>query len=153
VADGLLSILGAVAEHDGADFVRGTLSLGAAAVALAWHEISAAALLYVMAVWVIATALFRIRHTLGSRHGLLVKGLLAFLDLTAVAAGVAGLIAPGAAADSVLVNIALFQIINGVSIVGHGLRATARTKPATRQVRGTQRGHPRQPVAGGHEAG
>jgi uncharacterized membrane protein HdeD (DUF308 family) len=122
-------------------------------VALAWHEISAVALLYVMSVWVIATALFRIRHTFGPRHGLLVKGLLVFLDLTAVAAGMAGLIAPGAGADSVLVNIAIFQIINGLSIVGHGLRPTATTTPATRQVRGSQRGHPRQPMAAGQEAG
>jgi uncharacterized membrane protein HdeD (DUF308 family) len=153
VADGLLSFLGALAEQDGADVVRGTVSLGAAAVTLAWREVSAVALLYVMAVWVIAMALFRIRHTIESRTGLLVKGLQLFLDLAAVAAGVAALIAPGEGANSVLVNVAIFQIINGLGIVGLGLRATATEPDAARRIRGNQGGHPRRPAAAGHDAG
>jgi uncharacterized membrane protein HdeD (DUF308 family) len=154
MGDGLLSVLGAIAEQDGADFVRGAVSLGAAAVILAWRDVSAIALLYVMALWVITMALFRIRHGIDSRNGLLVKGLLLFLDLTAVAAGVAALIAPGEGATSVLINIAIFQIINGLSIVGRGMRAAAAKPDTTRQAGGRRAGgSPPRPAAAGHDGG
>jgi uncharacterized membrane protein HdeD (DUF308 family) len=129
VADGLLSLLGSFVDRDVADFLQGALSLGVAAIALMWRDLSAVALIYVMGMWVIAMAGFRVRHALESRKGVLAKALLVLLALPALAGGITALIAPIAGLNSVLTDIAIFQIINGVGMVGLGMRA-AHSKPA-----------------------
>jgi uncharacterized membrane protein HdeD (DUF308 family) len=108
-ADGLLSIVGAFAERDGAGLVQGLVSLTAAGAALVWRDTSAMVLVYVMAVWVIVMALFRVRTAIESRNGLLVKGLIVLLALLSVTGGVTALLSPGEGASSVLVNVAIFK--------------------------------------------
>jgi uncharacterized membrane protein HdeD (DUF308 family) len=125
-ADGVLSILGSFAERDLATLVHGVVGLVLAAAALAWRDVSATVLVYVIAVWVIVMAMFRVRSAVNSHKTSLLKALLVLLALPSISAGVGALLSPGPGAPSVLIDIAIFQIISGLTIVGVALRAAPR---------------------------
>jgi uncharacterized membrane protein HdeD (DUF308 family) len=128
IADGLLSILAGLAEHDRVSFVHGGLSLAVAAAALAWRDMSATVLVYVIATWVILMALFRVRGAVNSQKTHPLKALLVLLAVPSVAGGVTAFLSPVQGANSVLIDIAIFQIINGLVIVGFALRAAPASK-------------------------
>jgi uncharacterized membrane protein HdeD (DUF308 family) len=123
-ADGVLSMVGALSGAARVGVLQGMVSAGVAAVALAWPDISAVALLYVLAAWVTVMALFRLRNAVQSTSKLWVKCLLALPALLAIGGGVMAFISPAEGAGSVLINIAIFQIINGAGIIGSGQRSS-----------------------------
>jgi uncharacterized membrane protein HdeD (DUF308 family) len=134
VADGLLSILVALTERDGLSFLRGAVSLTVATAALAWRDMSGIILVYVIAVWVILMAVFRIRGAVHSKRAQLLKAVLVLLALPSVAGGLVAVLSPSQGATSVLMDIAIFQIINGLVIVGFALRAAPAPKAFATQA-------------------
>jgi uncharacterized membrane protein HdeD (DUF308 family) len=128
-ADGLLSMLRSLAERDVARLVRGLIGVALAAATLAWRDVSAVVLVYVIAVWVIVMALFRVRGAVTSHRTNVLKAVLVLLALPSVGSGVTAVLSPGDGAPSVLMDIAVFQVINGLTIVGFALRTSSRATP------------------------
>jgi uncharacterized membrane protein HdeD (DUF308 family) len=135
-ADGFLSILTSFAERDAASFAHGIVGLAVAAAGIAWRDVSATILVYVIAAWVILMALLRIRSAVASHRAHLLKAVLVVLAVPSVGGGVTAVLSPGEGASSVLIDIAVFQIISGLTIVGFALRApqSATVEPASRNL-------------------
>jgi uncharacterized membrane protein HdeD (DUF308 family) len=123
-ADGMLSVLAAVAERDAASLAHGLAGLTLAAAVIAWRDVSATILVYVIAVWVVVMALLRIRSAVSSHKAHLLKAVLVLLAVPSVAGAVTAVLSPGDGASSVLIDIAVFQIINGLTIIGFALRTS-----------------------------
>ena len=85
---------------------------------------SATILVYVIAVWVVVMALLRIRSAVASHKAHLLKAVLVLLATPSLGSAVTAALSPGEGASSVLVDMAVFQIINGLTIVGLALRAS-----------------------------
>jgi uncharacterized membrane protein HdeD (DUF308 family) len=117
---------------------RRAVSLAVATAALAWRDMSGIILVYVIAVWVILMAVFRIRGAVHSKRAQLLKAVLVLLALPSVAGGLVAVLSPSQGATSVLMDIAIFQIINGLvddqAIVGFALRAAPAPKAFATQA-------------------
>jgi uncharacterized membrane protein HdeD (DUF308 family) len=113
---------------------RRAVSLAVATAALAWRDMSGIILVYVIAVWVILMAVFRIRGAVHSKRAQLLKAVLVLLALPSVAGGLVAVLSPSQGATSVLMDIAIFQIINGLVIVGFALRAAPAPKAFATQA-------------------
>jgi uncharacterized membrane protein HdeD (DUF308 family) len=122
--DGMLSVLASIAERDAACLAHGLAGLAVATAVIEWRDVSATILVYVIAVWVVVMALLRIRSAVSSHKAHLLKAVLVLLAMPSVGGAVNAALSPGEGASSVLVDIAVFQIINGLTIVGLALRAS-----------------------------
>jgi uncharacterized membrane protein HdeD (DUF308 family) len=124
VADGLLSLLGA-RGHGWQRAVEGIVGIATGACALLRPDLGRAALLSVLAVWVVVMGTLRLRAALRFDDRISVRWVPALLALLAIVAGSTALITPDRGLIGVMINIAVFPVLNGVALIAHPSERTA----------------------------
>jgi uncharacterized membrane protein HdeD (DUF308 family) len=103
--------------------IQATVDFAAATFAIAGRDLSRTTLLSILAVWVVTMAAFRLRDAVEiDDHRIKVHWLLAALALVAITAGAAGIAAPNDHVVPILINVWIFPIINGVSLIARSHR-------------------------------
>jgi uncharacterized membrane protein HdeD (DUF308 family) len=90
-------------------------------------ELSRMGLVVLLSLWVIAMGAFRLRDAVSFDGGIRANWVLVFLSMLAIVAGSEGLLAPDDAVLGVLINVWIFPILNGITLI----TAAARDDPAT----------------------
>ena len=122
VLDGLLALL-VVRGHPWQRAVEGVVGVAAGTFALLRPDLGRAALLTVLAVWVVVMGTLRLRAALLFADRVSVRWVPALLALLAIVAGSTALVTPDRGLTGVMINIAVFPILNGVALVaGRGAR-------------------------------
>jgi len=114
VADGMLSLLGARAWRRA---VEGIVGVATGAFVLLRPDLGRAALLSVLAVWVVVMGTLRLRAALRFEDRVSVRWVPALLALLAIVAGSTAFITPDRGLTGVMINIAVFPILNGVALI------------------------------------
>jgi uncharacterized membrane protein HdeD (DUF308 family) len=128
LVDGLLALaallLGGslVRERRGWLIVEGIAGIAAGVIAFVWPGITALVLLYLIAVWAIATGILEIAVAVWLRRELRGEWLLALGGVVSVVFGVFLIVRPGEGAIAVIWAIGVFAIVFGVALIGLGLR-------------------------------
>jgi uncharacterized membrane protein HdeD (DUF308 family) len=114
VVDGLLALL---VGRTWQRVAEGVVGVVAGASALLRPDLGRAALLAVLAVWVIVMGTLRLRAALRFADRVSVRWVPALLALLAVVAGATALLTPDRGLTGVMINIAVFPILNGVALI------------------------------------
>ena len=119
IVDGVFAIVsgvrgGEAGRRDWFLVVRGIAGILAGLIALAWPEISALALLIVIAAWAIVTGVVDIMAAYRLRHEIRGEWLLALGGIASIAFGVLLVLFPGAGALAVVWLIGAYAIVAGV---------------------------------------
>jgi uncharacterized membrane protein HdeD (DUF308 family) len=114
LVDGLLALL---VGRSWQRVVEAVVGIAAGAVALVRPDLGRAALLTVLAVWVVVMGTLRLRAALRFADRVTVRWVPALLSLLAVVAGATALVTPDRGLTGVMVNIAVFPILNGVALI------------------------------------
>src|SRR4029453_3509009 len=128
LVDGLLALAAALAGGRPASGRRGWLIFeGVAGVAVGvltfiWPEITTLVLLYLIAVWAIATGVLEVVPAVMLRRGLRGEWLLAAGGIISVLFGLFLVIRPGDGAIAVAWLIGLYAIIFGIALIALGFR-------------------------------
>jgi uncharacterized membrane protein HdeD (DUF308 family) len=123
IADGLLCLIVAIASRPRLGLVaQAVVSLAAGVGTFLVPALSWSALLYVLAIWVIVMGALRLRAALTFAETIRIQWFGAVTALLAIVAGSRVLIVPDAELSSVTINLAIFSIINGVSVIGAASR-------------------------------
>ncbi len=127
IVDGVLSSITAVGNRHlyprwGLVFLSGLLSVAVGIMAFVWTEITALALLFLVAAWAIVTGIFEIAAAIALRRELKGEGWLVLSGLLSVLFGTAVVIWPGAGALALIWLIAAYAIVFGITLIGLGFR-------------------------------
>jgi uncharacterized membrane protein HdeD (DUF308 family) len=126
-------LLGFAFRHDGPKahyLVSGLLSLIAGAVTLLFPGLSAVALYFLIGVWAVSTGVAELALAFFLRASSLHVGALVFAGVLSVLCGVALLALPAAGVLALLSLITAYAIVNGVFLVGAGIRMRSFFRPA-----------------------
>lgn len=74
-------------------------------------------LVVLLSLWVIAMGAFRLRDAFTFDGGIRANWVLVFLSMLAIVAGCEGLLAPNEAVVGVLINVWIFPILNGITLI------------------------------------
>jgi uncharacterized membrane protein HdeD (DUF308 family) len=112
--------------------VTGVLGVGAAIVTWVWPQITALSLLYVIAVWAIASGALQIAAAIRMRKVITNEFWLALAGIGSVVFGLLVLVFPGAGAIGIAWAIGWYAILFGLLLVmlGFRLRSLAPTQPS-----------------------
>lgn len=127
VIDGLLIIASAVIDrrqrpHWVALLVSGVLAVGIGVLAFVLPEVTALALLYLIAAWAVVTGLAEIVVAVRLRKVLTGEWLLIVAGVLAVAFGVLLFVFPGAGALAMVLWIGAYALVTGVLLIAFALR-------------------------------
>ena len=121
--DGLVSLAGLLGPRRSWTLaVQGIVGVAAGVFALARPEHSRAALVWVLAVWVVVMSAFRLRAAIDVGTAVTVRWVPAALALLGVVAGCSVLVAPERGLTSLMVNIAVFPVLHGVALIARAVR-------------------------------
>ena len=116
LVDGVLSVLGLIAgRRTWRLAVESLAGLAAGGFALAQPGASRLALLYVLALWVVVMGALRLRAAIEITDRFNVRWTAAILAVLAITAGSTVLVDPGLGHLGLMINIAVFPILNGVT--------------------------------------
>lgn len=101
---------------------RGLLGIGASVLVVVWPDISALALLYVIAFWAIATGIFQIAASIELRKLIDNEWFLALSGIASVAFGVLAIVFPGDGAVAIAWTIGIYAVAFGSLLIGLGIR-------------------------------
>jgi uncharacterized membrane protein HdeD (DUF308 family) len=128
LVDGLLALAALlmggslVRERRGWLIVEGIAGIAAGVIAFVWPGITALVLLYLIALWAIATGILEIAVAIWLRRELRGEWLLALAGVVSVLFGVFLIVRPSEGAVAVVWAIGVFAIVFGVTLIGLGLR-------------------------------
>jgi uncharacterized membrane protein HdeD (DUF308 family) len=111
--------------------VTGVLGVGAAIVTWVWPQITALSLLYVIAVWAIASGVLQIAAAIRMRKVITNEFWLALAGIGGVVFGLLVLVFPGAGAIAIAWAIGWYAILFGVLLVLLGFRLRSMRPMAT----------------------
>lgn len=119
IADGSLSLLGLFTAARGRWRLaaQGAVSLTVGVLALLRPAITATAMLYLLAVWVIVMAAFRLHNAVQITDRVRIAWVPAILSIMSIVAGAAALTYPIRDVQPVLINIGIFPILHGISLI------------------------------------
>jgi uncharacterized membrane protein HdeD (DUF308 family) len=106
--------------------VEGVAGILAGVITFAWPEVSALALLWIIAAWALVTGVLEIVAAVRLRREIEGEWLLAISGALSVAFGVMLVVWPAAGALAVVTLIGIYAIVFGVVLVGLGLRLRLR---------------------------
>jgi uncharacterized membrane protein HdeD (DUF308 family) len=117
--DGLLSLLALISwrQRFWQVLAQGVASLALGVVVFARPDLSRMALLYLLAAWVVVMAAVRLRTAVDFRNGVRIRWLPALLALLAVVGAGTVFVAPERGLASVMINLAVFAILNGIALI------------------------------------
>jgi uncharacterized membrane protein HdeD (DUF308 family) len=143
-ADGVLAIVSAVRRR-GTDrwwllLIEGLVGIAAGVLTLLWPDITALALLYVIAAWALVTGAFEIAAAIRLRKAISGEWLLALSGVLSIALGVLLILWPGPGALALVIWIGAYAFVFGALLFALGLRLKGLGSPR-------HRGHPAPGVA------
>lgn len=121
LADGILAIVSAI--RGGGDdrwwvlLLQGLAGIGAGVVTLLWPGITALALLYVIAAWVLVTGGFEVAAAIRLRKVINHEWLLALSGIASIALGVLLMMAPGPGALALVLWIGACALVSGTLLM------------------------------------
>ncbi|HEV7590757.1 MAG TPA: HdeD family acid-resistance protein [Longimicrobium sp.] len=129
-ADGVLAIVTAVRRR-GEDrwwvlVLQGALGIAAGVVTLFWPGITALALLYLIAAWLLVTGALEVAAAIRLRKVVTGEWLLALSGVLSVGLGVLLMVFPGTGALAVVLWIGAYAMVSGALLVALALRLRAR---------------------------
>jgi uncharacterized membrane protein HdeD (DUF308 family) len=135
-ADGVLAIVTAIRRR-GNDrwwmlLLEGLVGVTAGVLTLLWPGITALALLYVIAAWVLVTGAFEITAAIRLRKVITGEWILALSGIFSIALGVLLIVAPGPGALAVVIWIGAYAFVFGVLLFTLGLRLKGLGSPRNR---------------------
>jgi uncharacterized membrane protein HdeD (DUF308 family) len=107
----------------------GLVSIGAAAVAFLWPQITALALLALIALWAVVGGVAQIVAAVELRREITGEWLLALGGVLSIAFGVLMLIFPGAGALAIVSVIGIYSIVSGVLVTALGFKIRRLSTP------------------------
>jgi uncharacterized membrane protein HdeD (DUF308 family) len=128
LVDGLLALAALlvggrlVADRRGWLVVEGVAGIAAGVVSFLWPGITALVLLYLIAVWAIATGVLEVAVAIWLRRELRGEWLLALVGVLSVLFGVFLVVRPGEGAIAVVWALGIYALVFGVALVALGLR-------------------------------
>lgn len=132
-ADGVLALINGIRERRTNDrwwvlLLHGIAGIGAAAVTVLWPEITALALLYLIAAWALVIGGLEIAAAIRLRKVIEGEWLLILAGIAAVAFGVLLILFPGPGALAVVLWIGAYALVSGVllAVLAFRLRSWAR---------------------------
>jgi uncharacterized membrane protein HdeD (DUF308 family) len=119
IADATLAIATAVAgrTHRWRLLAQAAVDIGVVVAAIVHPDLTRRAALTVLAVWVVVMGALRLRDAFDFDGGVHVNGLLAVLALLAITAGAGAILAPDDSARVVIINVWIFTILRGVTLI------------------------------------
>ena len=102
--------------------LEGVLGIGAAVITVLWPEITALALIYVVAAWAMATGVLEIIAAVRLRKQIQNEWLLAAAGLSSIVMGVVLALWPGSGAVAIAWIIGAYALVFGVLLVGLAFR-------------------------------
>jgi uncharacterized membrane protein HdeD (DUF308 family) len=133
--DGVVSLFSAVRrarrhERWGALVLEGAAGIAAGILTLLWPQISALALLYVVAAWAVVTGVFEIAAAVRLRKEIRGEWLLALGGIVSIAFGALLVLLPGAGALALTLWIGAYALVFGATLIGLGVRLRLRQSHA-----------------------
>ena len=121
-ADGILAIISAIRRRGANDrwwviLIEGLMGVTVGVVTLLWFEMSALALLYVIAAWALVTGGLEIAAAIRLRKIMSGEWLLVLSGIASVAFGVLLTLFPGAGALAVVLWIGAYALVSGVLLI------------------------------------
>jgi uncharacterized membrane protein HdeD (DUF308 family) len=118
LVDGLVSFAGLLGPGRSWTLVaQGIVGIAVGVLAVARPEHSRAALVWVLAVWVVVMGAFRLRAAVDVGESVTVRWTPAVPALLGVVAGCTVLVHPDHGLPSLMVNIAVFPVLHGVAVI------------------------------------
>ena len=127
VTDAILAIATAVAagNHPWRLIAQAGVDIAVVVVALVRPDLTRSAVLTLLAVWVVVMGALRLRDAIEFDGGVRVDALLAVLALLAITAGAGAIVAPDDRINVVMINVWIFTILRGVTLIASRRPATA----------------------------
>ena len=134
LVDGVFGVVvaarvGRAGERWGWLLFDGLVSIGAAAVAFLWPQITALAFLALIALWTVVSGVAQIVAAVELRRVITGEWLLALSGVLSIAFGVLMLIFPGAGALAIVSMIGIYSIVSGVLLTALGFRIRPSSTP------------------------
>jgi uncharacterized membrane protein HdeD (DUF308 family) len=128
IADAILAAATAVADANCRWRLAAQAGVDVAVVivALVYRGFTRSAVLTLLAVWVVIMGAMRLRDAISFDDGVHVNGLLAALALLAIIAGAGAIVAPNENLEVVIVNVWIFTILRGVTLIASKRPASAK---------------------------
>ena len=126
-ADGILAIISAIRRRGANDrwwviLIEGLMGVTVGVVTLLWFEMSALALLYVIAAWALVTGGLEIAAAIRLRKIMSGEWLLVLSGIASVAFGVLLMLFPGAGALAVVLWIGAYALVSGMLLIVFSFR-------------------------------
>ena len=126
-ADGILAIISAIRRRGANDrwwvlLIEGLMGVTVGVVTLLWFEMSALALLYVIAAWALVTGGLEIAAAIRLRKVMTGEWLLVLSGIASVAFGVLLMLFPGAGALAVVLWIGAYALVSGALLIVFSFR-------------------------------
>ena len=126
-ADGILAIISAIRRRGANDrwwvlLIEGLMGVTVGVVTLLWFEMSALALLYVIAAWALVTGGLEIAAAIRLRKVITGEWLLVLSGIASVAFGVLLMLFPGAGALAVVLWIGAYALVSGALLIVFSFR-------------------------------
>jgi uncharacterized membrane protein HdeD (DUF308 family) len=127
LADGIGSLIAAwrhrgPSQHRAHHLLEGVLGLVIGVISLVWPDITALALLLLIAIWAITTGIVEISAAIRLRRVIDNEWWLALSGVVSILAGIVLLVQPGAGALAIAIVIGIYAILFGLVLIGLGLR-------------------------------
>lgn len=135
VIDGILASIGAVAnrqahEHWGLSLLGGVVGIGIGIVIIAWPEITALALLYVIAAWALVIGVFAVFAPIAYRGEIQHSWLYVLGGLISIGIGIALFVYPVEGALALVWLIGIYAICLGTIVSVFGFQVHSAPAPA-----------------------
>ena len=142
LVDGIFSLVhafGSGTEFRGLFVVEGLAGIAAGTVALVWPQITAVALVYLIAAWAVVTGILEIVAAIQLRKAIDNEWLLGLGGLASVVFGVILALQPGAGALAMVWVIGAYAIVSGVLLIALGFRLRAVGQEMAKGEEGSRR--------------
>jgi uncharacterized membrane protein HdeD (DUF308 family) len=140
--DGVFTLFASVrAAEEGRSWgmllLEGICGLAAGIIAFAWTDITAVALLYLMAFWAIVTGLFEIAAAVGLRKIIEGEWLLGLSGVLSLVLGVMLIANPGAGLVATVWLIGVYAVLFGITLLALAFRLKSLGHPSVPHTRAT----------------
>lgn len=127
IADGIFEIAGGIMGNNSQEnrllrILLGVVSLGAGLVALIWPDITALAILYVIAIWALIIGVMEIIAAFRLRRQIEGEWLLGLSGVISILFGIIAIIFPGAGILSLTWLVGIYAILFGAMLIALGFR-------------------------------
>jgi uncharacterized membrane protein HdeD (DUF308 family) len=127
LVDGLFAIVGAIRQAGDSPrwwtlLIEGIVGVGAGIIAFLWPDLTALALLYIIAFWAILTGVLEIVTAIRLRREMEREWLLGLAGIASIIFGLILVVFPGSGALAVVWLIGVYAVVFGIALIALGVR-------------------------------